>query len=151
MKKIIVMLSLGVLIAGASFAQNAPKRERKNRIENRDQSRIKRTPEERAARQTEMLSKKLDLSAKQKRKLEALNLKHNQELAALRTNKTGAYNRDRGQREEMQKLRVQWESELKDILNKKQYAQYEAERSERKNRRSIDGKGREKKHRRYNS
>ena len=153
MKKIIVMLSLGVLIAGTALAQNAPRKERNSRIENRDQRRVhqKKTPAERAAKQTEVLSQKLDLSARQKRKVEALNLKHNQEMEALRSKNNIATRRNKAQREEVRRLRAEREEALKDILNKKQYAKYEADRKELRNRRDMDGRERTREQKRRNS
>ena len=147
------MLSLGVLIAGTSFAQNAPRKERKSRIENRDQRRDlkKKSPAERAAKQTETLSQKLDLSARQKRKVEELNLKQNQELEALRSKNNIANRRDKTQRQEMRRLKAEREEALKDILSKKQYAKYEADRKEMRDRRGVDGKERTRDQKRRNS
>lgn len=133
MKKVIVMLTLGVLVAGSSFAQDAPQKENKSRTEqrkSRDFGRDKKSPEERAQLRTERLSQKLDLNSAQTRKLQALNLKQVNEMQAMRAKYKDADRRNPKQREEMKALHTKWEAELKDILTKKQYAQYEADRKE---------------------
>jgi hypothetical protein len=147
MKKLFVMLSLGVLIAGTASAQNAVKADRKARFENRENredrkgDRPRKSPEEIAARQTEMLHKKLDLSNKQQKKIQEISLKRAQEsealhnrYAAANTNEGGRGRRD-GVHQEMKAINDRWENELKDILSKKQQAQYEASRQEMKSRR----------------
>ena len=145
MKKIIVMLSLGVLVAGTSFAQNAPHKDKKSRTEHRRErdsfkDRERKSPEERATLRTERLSKQLDLNKSQTRKLQALNLKHAQEMEAMRAQYKNADKRGKN-REAIKASHAKWEAELKDILNKKQYAKYEAERNEMRARR--EGKGHE--------
>ncbi|MCC9136454.1 DUF4890 domain-containing protein [Pontibacter silvestris] len=132
MKKVIVMLTLGVMVAGSSFAQNAPQKDRKNRTEQRGErgDKARKSPEEIATLRTEKLSKKLDLNNSQTKKLQALNLKQANEMQAMRTKYKDADRRNPKQREEMKAVHAKWEAELKDILNKKQYAQYEADRNE---------------------
>jgi periplasmic protein CpxP/Spy len=134
MEKIIAMLSLGVLMAGTTYAQTtAPQKERKQRTEQRGErvQKNKKTPEEKAARHTEMLTKKLDLNKSQQRKLQALNLKRAQEMQAMHANRSEASNR-KAMRSERKESKARYEADLKDILNKKQYAQYEAHREEMK-------------------
>ncbi|MCC9168295.1 DUF4890 domain-containing protein [Pontibacter harenae] len=136
MKKVIVMLALGVMVAGSSFAQNAPQKEIKARTEQRAdkgarkyKSKDKKSPEERAQLKTDRLSQKLELNKSQTKKLQALNLKHEKEMEAMRGKRSNAS--DRGQiRSEMQTRRAKWNDELKDILTKKQYAKYEADQKE---------------------
>ena len=145
MKKIFVMLALGVLIAGTASAQEALKSDRKARSENRNHredrklKREKRSPEELAARQTEMLNKTLDLSKKQQKKVTELSLKRNQETEALRSRYAASKDQGRGRNaglhQEMKAIHDRWEAGLKDVLSKKQYTQYEASRQEMKSRR----------------
>ncbi|WP_439880452.1 hypothetical protein ACSX1A_14995 [Pontibacter sp. MBLB2868] len=128
MKKIIAILSLGVLMAGTTYAQTTPQKERKHRTERKQKQ--KRSPEEMAAKRTEMLTKKLDLNKSQQKKLLALNLKHAQEKQAMMQANRGEVRNHENMRSERQANRARYEAELKDILNKKQYAQYEADKAE---------------------
>ncbi len=127
------MLSLGVFMAGAAYAQNAPQKEKKQRTEQRGErmQKQKKSPEEMAAKRTEMLTKKYDLNKSQQKKLEALNLKQAKEKNALHANRGEARNKE-NMRSERQASRARYEAELRDILNKKQYAQYEADKAEMK-------------------
>ncbi|GAB3822938.1 hypothetical protein GCM10028895_28710 [Pontibacter rugosus] len=126
------MLSLGVLVAGSAMAQQAPQKEKKHRTEIRDgkDRKQRKSPEERAALRTEKMSKELGLNKSQTKKLEALNLKQAREMEAKHANYKHGDRRDKNQREEMQASREKWNNELKDILSKKQYAQYEEKRQE---------------------
>ncbi|WP_242929436.1 hypothetical protein [Pontibacter vulgaris] len=131
MKKIIAMLALGALMAGTTYAQTtAPQKERRHRTEQRGKrvQKYKKSPEEIAAKRTEMLAKKLDLSKRQQKKLQELNLKRAQEMQANR----GEARDRKSMRSDRQASKARYEAELKDILNKKQYAQYEAHREEMK-------------------
>ncbi|MGV3502687.1 MAG: hypothetical protein ACO1O1_03215 [Adhaeribacter sp.] len=150
MKKIMLMLSFGLLVAGTASAQESPKTEKKGRFEHRQDhrgSRERKTPEQMASRHTEMLSKQLDLSNKQERKVQEITLKRAQQTEALRSRMMEAKGQDRSQRslahQEMKAINDRWEADLKDILSKKQYSQYEASREEMKSRRLA---GKEDKH-----
>ena len=131
MKKIIAMLAMGMMMAGATYAQDAPKKERKHRTEQRGErmQKQRKSPEEMAAKRTEMLTKRYDLNKSQQRKLQALNLKHSQEKHALHANRGEARNKE-SMGDARKASRARYEAELKDILNKKQYAQYEADKAE---------------------
>jgi hypothetical protein len=139
MKKIFAMLTLGLMMAGAASAQEVTPRDRKARFENREDRRERKTPEEIAARQTEMLNKKLALSNKQQKKVQEISLKRAQETEALRSRYAGSEQQARGRKagvhQEMKAINDRWEADLKDILSKKQYTQYEASREEMKSRR----------------
>lgn len=145
MKKTLMVLALGVLVAGSSLAQQAPQKERKHRTEQRDRKDRKgsRTPEERAARRTEKMGKELGLNKSQTRKLQALNLKKMQQREGMRAQYKAGDKRSRDQRQEMKATREKWDAELKDILTKKQYAQYQEQRKEmraqHRERRGHDG------------
>ncbi|QMU28206.1 hypothetical protein [Adhaeribacter radiodurans] len=145
MKKLVIMLALGLVITGTSFAQNTPdrpnpsdksfspekdgKRERNKFRRDRDgRSRI--SLEERAAKHTEMLSQKLDLSKSQKKKLQALNLKQAQELESLHGQFVQGRVWNNKQREQRQQIQANWDKDFKHIVGKKQYAKYEAERKQ---------------------
>ncbi|WP_181885148.1 DUF4890 domain-containing protein [Pontibacter diazotrophicus] len=140
MKKVILMLSLGVLVAGSSIAQQAPQKERNNRTEQRDgkDKRERKSPEERAALRTAKMSEELGLNKSQTKKLQALHLKQANELKEMRAQykHTGKRNKNQNReemkasREKMQASREKWDAELKDILTKKQYAQYQEQREE---------------------
>jgi len=146
MKKLVAMLALGLTIVGTSYAQNVPQRERntqdsrsgQERKERKDKGnfdrnsdrRNKLTPEQHATQRTEMLSQQLDLSSKQKRKLQELNLKQAQQMEALTSRNTNSDKRNNNQRQDMKNLRANWEKEFKSIVSKKQYAKYEEDRKQ---------------------
>ena len=133
MKKILAMLVMGMMMAGTTYAQNAPQKERKQRTEQRGEriQKHRKSPEEMAAKRTQKLTQKYDLNKSQQKKLQALNLKHAQEKHALHANR-GEARDHRSARGEMQASKARYEAELKDILNKKQYAQYEADKAEKR-------------------
>ena len=150
MKKYVAMIALSLAIAGTSQAQNAP--QRNNSSNNRygqeqrdknDKSDYQRdddrqaniSPAQRATQRTEMLSQKLDLSSKQQKKLQALNLKQAQQMENLDRQYANSNGRNEQQNREMQRLRNNWEKEFKSIVSKKQYAQYEQERQQMQARR----------------
>ena len=147
MKKLVAMFALGLTIVGTSYAQNAPQRDRKETQDSRygqerkekkdkgsfgrdDDRRSKLTAEQRATRRTEMLSQRLDLSSKQKKKLQELNLQQARQMESLAGRNNNADQRNGNQRQEMKKLRADWEKEFKGIVSKKQYAKYEEDRKQ---------------------
>lgn len=147
MKKILLMLSFGLMVAGTANAQEnikPGKKEHGEHHQDRRGNRERKNPEEMAARHTEMLSKQLNLSDKQKSKVQEITLKRSQESEALRHRMMEAKAQDQHQRslahQEMKAINDRWEADLKDILSKKQYSQFEASREEMKNRR-LAGKG----------
>ncbi|WP_187264471.1 DUF4890 domain-containing protein [Pontibacter beigongshangensis] len=145
MKKIIVMLSLGVMVAGASFAQNAPQKEKKNRTEyraDREHKKHNRNPEARAQKQTERMAQRLNLNKSQQKKLQALNVQHAKDMQALQAKYKDADRANSNMRDERKALHAKREAEMKSILNKKQYAQYEAEKSQMRARRQERGQER---------
>ncbi|WP_026464247.1 DUF4890 domain-containing protein [Adhaeribacter aquaticus] len=148
MKKFVAMLAFGLAIAGTTFAQDAPQNDKRNKIDNQGKARWERnqegriqgrehqrreklSPEEHANRRTDMLSQKLDLNNNQKKKLQALNLKHAQQMESMR----GQYsnndnNRNENKKEEMKRLRADWEKEFKGIVSKKQFQKFEEQRKQ---------------------
>ncbi|MBF9255212.1 DUF4890 domain-containing protein [Pontibacter sp. 172403-2] len=134
MKKVVIALSFGILMAGSSFAQSAPQQEAKFRTEhrNRKDKGDRKSPEERAAQRTEKLSKQLGLSKSQEKKLLALNLENIREMQAMRANHNKGDKRSTEQREHLKASREKRDAALKDILTKKQYAQYQQQREEMK-------------------
>ncbi|MFD2248618.1 DUF4890 domain-containing protein [Pontibacter ruber] len=131
MKKIVVMLTLGLLVTGSSFAQNTTAQENKPRTEHRGHrgDKARKSPEEMATRRTEKMVQTLNLNKSQQRKLQALNLKRAQEMQAMHAKRGEATSRQ-SMRSEKKASKARYEAELKDILNKKQYAKYEAQREE---------------------
>ena len=145
MKKLLLMISMGVLFAGTSFAQDAPQKVRKERSEQRmrkdGQERVRKSPEEKAARRAQLMAKKYDLNKSQQAKLQALFLKQSNEMAAQRSNRLEATQKDPAQRQARRAQQKQYNAELKRILTKKQYAQFEADRQERKAKHNTEDKG----------
>jgi len=160
MKKLVAMFALGLTIVGTSYAQNAPQKDRKEtqdsrygqeRKERKDKGdfgrnserRDKLTAEQRATQRTEMLSQQLDLSSKQQKKLQALNLKQARQMETLASRNNNSDQRNGNQRQEMKSLKASWEKEFKSIVSKKQYAKYQEDRkqmqAQRANRSGRDG------------
>lgn len=149
MKKVIVMLSLGVLFAGSSMALDLPRGESKAHVEQRGEKRERLSPEQMASKRTERMSKQLSLSKKQERQLQALHLKQAQQMQALHKKDSRS---DRGREEgrkqqfskeqqaQMKAMRSRYESELKDILSPSQFKKYAAERQAMRDRHQ-DGRG----------
>ena len=85
------------------------------------------TPEERATRQTEMMTKQLDLTADQQVKIKEINLKFSQQMAAQRDQAGG----DRQQN--MEKMKAQMDArdaEIKQVLTPEQFEKWQTKRNE---------------------
>ncbi|MCP2045618.1 DUF4890 domain-containing protein [Pontibacter sp. HSC-36F09] len=147
MKKIIAALSLGMLVAGSSaYAQTTTKpQDQKPRSEMRGamKDRAQKSPEEMAQMKTDMMAQKLELSASQKNQLQKLNMRHAQEMKAMQESHKATTEKTPEQRAQMQEARKvsheKWQAELKSILSAEQYAKYETDRAEMKQKRA-DGK-----------
>lgn len=139
MKKLIAVLSLGMLVAGSSYAQTTtPQKDQKPRSEYRGANgdRVQKTPEEMAQMKTDRMAQKLELNASQKNQLQALNLRHAQEMKAMRESHKAAGEKTAEDRAKMQEARKashdNWQAELKSILTTEQFAKYEADHDEMK-------------------
>jgi protein CpxP len=135
MRKLVAIMALGMLVTGGAYAQGAPQKEKKQRTEysaNKGRKAQVINPEARAARQTEMLSRKLGLSAAQKNELQALNMRKVQEMQALNEKYDKSDLRNEAQRAERKAIQDRWHADMKTVLNEKQYAQYEADRKEKR-------------------
>ena len=86
-------------------------------------------PEERAKRQTEMLSTRLNLTAEQKTQVEAIFMSQAKSVDSLRTASEGS---TQGLRGKMKPLQEAAESRLAAVLNDEQKKQYVALQEERK-------------------
>jgi len=138
MKKLVVMMVLGLAVAATSQAQNGPQRDSRieqgrqdngNSREDRDrQPNV--SPEQMATKRTEMLQQKLGLNKSQTKKLQALNLKHAQQLQSLHGQFAKGGEKNPKQEQQMQRLNTDWDKEFKKIASKKQYAQFEQERKQ---------------------
>jgi hypothetical protein len=138
MKKIIAVLSLGMLVAGSTYAQTVPQKEQQEKSVRTEQrgdraERAKKNPEEMAQVKTERMAQKLDLTAAQKDQLQALNLRQAQEMKAMRENLKSSEDRTKI-RKARKASHDKWQAELKSILTEKQYAQYEVERAQMRKR-----------------
>lgn len=125
-----------MLVVGSSYAQTIPQKsqqEKKARMEQRGMraDKAKKSPEEMAQMRTERLAKKLELTASQKNQLQALNLRHVQEMKAQREGLKGT--EDKAQkRAAMKASREKYHAELKGMLSAEQYAKYEVIRAEKR-------------------
>lgn len=146
MKKLIAALSLGMLVAGSSvYAQTTtPKQDQKPRSEMRKAMKDK-SPEEMAQMRTDRMAKRYDLSANQKNQLQALNTRQAQEMKAKREGYKASAERTPEQKAQMQEARKanqdKYQAEFKNILTADQYAKYEADEAQMKEKRAEARKG----------
>lgn len=78
------------------------------------------------------MAKELDLSSKQKDKVARIFQEQQQQMQALRGQSGPDRSQDRSQHKaQAQSIRQSTDKKLKDVLSKKQYAQFEAKRQER--------------------
>jgi periplasmic protein CpxP/Spy len=148
MKKLIAALSLSMLVVGSAYAQTTTtQQDRKPRSEMRAAMKHKaqKNPEEVAQMKTDRMAQKLELSEAQKNQLQTLNLRHAQEMKAMRESHKAAGEKTAEQRTQMQEARKashnQWQAELKGILSAEQFAKYEADKAEMKQKRGEGKKG----------
>ncbi|MBO0947044.1 hypothetical protein [Fibrella forsythiae] len=94
------------------------------------------TPEQRAERQTAQMKKQLTLTAEQETAVAAINLKYAQQAQKLMTNG----DRDRETLKQARDVMQGKDGELKAVLSKEQYQQYETMRDEQRNR-MREGRG----------
>ena len=121
-------------MTGSSFAQTTTTQpDKKPRTERAGKGTQAKSPEERAAKRTEMLAKKYHLSAAQQTQLTALHTKQQNEKTALRGQRGTKTEVTQQQREAMKARQDQYNQELKAILTPQQYAQYEADRQTKGN------------------
>ncbi|WP_340112315.1 DUF4890 domain-containing protein [Maribellus mangrovi] len=100
-------------------------------------------PKERAKRQTEELTKELDLNKDQQKKVLELNEKYSEKMSAMFEDmRSGGGDRE-AMREKMGKLRDEQNKEMKKILTEDQYKKYEKYLEERRSRRGPGGSGRQ--------
>jgi protein CpxP len=142
MKKLALALVFGALSVGAVSAQTTSATKVKT---NHKETKIKKdgaakgqekhgekeakTPEERAEKQTQNMTKKLALTDDQVSRIKELNLQRAQQMQAIKT-KYAAEKKGRG--EEMKVIMTNWESQVKSVLNTDQYAKLKAMQEERK-------------------
>ncbi|UOQ76460.1 hypothetical protein MUN84_18240 [Hymenobacter sp. 5516J-16] len=125
-----LLLGLSASFAGASFAADDRPAQGREQRQDRDQDhRRGHGSAQDRQRRTDTLAQELDLSSKQKSKVEKIFQDQQQQMHALR-GRTGS--NDRSQlREEAKRIHESTDQKLKDVLSKKQYAQLEAKRQER--------------------
>lgn len=100
-------------------------------------------PKERAKRQTEELTKELDLNKDQQKKVLEMNEKYSEKMSAMFEDmRSGGGDRE-AMREKMGKLRDEQNKEMKKILTEDQYKKYEKYLEERRSRRGSGGSGRQ--------
>lgn len=124
-----VMLTLAVsaLFSVQAYAQTAPTNGSTTQAGSRRDQLASTTPEQRAEQQTAQMKKQLSLTAEQETTVAAINLKYAQANQKLMTSGT----RDR---DAMRQAREGMETELKAVLSKEQFQQYETMREEQRNR-----------------
>ncbi|MET4106540.1 hypothetical protein [Hymenobacter sp. UYP22] len=114
------------LAASASFGQEQRQDDRHHK-DGRQGRKGPRQDGQRRQQRLDAMAKELDLSSKQKSKVEKI-FREQQQQMALR----GQSGQDRSQqRDEFKRIHESTDKKLKDVLSKKQYAQFEAKRQER--------------------
>lgn len=127
-----LLLSLGTSFAGSSFAATTAASGQEQR-QDRDPATGKGDKKDQRGAQhqqhrLDQLAKDLNLSSKDKAKVEKIFQEQQQQMQALRS-RSGS---DRSQAmAERQRIQESTDKKLKDVLSKKQYAQYEAKRQDR--------------------
>ncbi|WP_045687870.1 hypothetical protein [Hymenobacter sp. AT01-02] len=124
-----ILLGLATSFAETTVAAQAPVSGREQRQDGRgkDHKQGKHGPQDQQ-RRTDQMAKELDLSSKQKSKVEKIFQEQQQQMQALRS-RSG---QDRSQHmAEAKRIHEAADKKLKDVLSKKQYAQLAAKRQER--------------------
>ena len=126
MKKTLVLLAAAALTIGGAAAQTTAPTDAGATTRPGQHGRGNRaslTPEQRADRQAQRLTKELSLSADQTGKIKQMELARGQEMQALRGQ--AAEDSDRAtRRQTMQTMRTKYDAQLKDILTPDQYTKY---------------------------
>jgi protein CpxP len=156
MKKLALVLAIGIFTFGSVSAQTIQNTKIKNEKKNGKET-VKtggtekkhdgkhderRTPEQRADMQAQKLAKKFNLTADQTAKIRQISLDKANRMEALK-----AKNKDSRQANgaEMKEIKSSWEGQLQSVLTQDQYAQYVKERddkmAERKEKRGDMKKG----------
>ena len=128
---IMLAVLISAFVSVQSFAQDAPTQDA-NRADRRG-GMASMTPEQRAERQTAQMKKQLTLTAEQETTITAINLKYAQQSQKMMAS---------GERnpEAMKQAMDAKDGELKAVLSKEQYQQYETMREEQRNR-MREGRG----------
>ncbi len=124
-------LAVSAFVSVQAFAQDAPTQDA-NR-EGRRGGMASMTPEQRAERQTAQMKKQLTLTAEQETSITAINLKYAQQ------NQKMMASGDRNPEAMKQSMEAK-DGELKAVLTKEQYTQYETMRDEQR-KRMREGRG----------
>ena len=98
-------------------------------------------PKEMAKRQTEELTKTLDLNKDQQKKVLDLNLKQAEKMQAMREEMRNGGGDREAMRGKMMQLREEQNKEMKKVLTESQYKKYEKYLEERRNMRGQGGPG----------
>lgn len=138
MKKLALALVFGVVSMGAVSAQttktkvNKAGTEVKVKQENKGrhhEGKTERTPDERATRHTEKMTKELGLTADQAAKVKELNLQKAEKMTALKAqNSTDK----KGLGSQMKDERANYEAGLKAVLTPAQFTAYQNKQAERR-------------------
>ena len=125
MKKIILLMAMTVLATGAISAESPAGYVQQGQGQGQGQG----SPEERAARMTNMMTRQLSLSADQSTKLKPILLARATEQTELRQKmQTGDRRLAMG---EAKKLHEKYNTQIKAVLTAEQYTRYEALQAQR--------------------
>ncbi|RSK46967.1 hypothetical protein [Hymenobacter rigui] len=128
MKKMLVLLFAATVLAGTAAAQTTATP--LPRPDGMDQNRQNLTPEQRADRQAQNLTRQLSLSADQTPKVRAIALAQAQEMQTLRDKYTTAGSRQ-GMGQDLKATQEKYDAQLKAVLTTDQYTKYTQLREDR--------------------
>lgn len=129
MKKIILAMAITVLATGAISATPATALMQQGPGQGQGQRQGQGTPEERAARMTEMMTKQLSLSADQSSKIKPILQARATEQGQMRQKFQGGDRKTA--MEEFKKLNEKYNAQIKAVLTAEQYTKYEASQAQR--------------------
>lgn len=128
------LLAAFALTIGTAAAQTTtPTAPAAGQMQGRGYGRTQGTPEEMATRQSQRMTKELDLNADQTAKVQQILLARGQEMQAMRGQARDASNREQ-LRSQMQANRSKYETQFKEVLTADQYTKFAAMQDDRMDR-----------------
>jgi protein CpxP len=127
-KSLLPLLAALTLTIGTATAQTKP-----TARPGHDREQQQSSPEEQASRQSERMTKELDLNAEQSARIKQIMLTRDQEMHGQRGQGKGQEGASREQKgEQMQANRAKYDAQFKEVLTAEQYTKYTATESKHK-------------------
>ena len=135
-KSLFSLLAALTLTVGTALAQTTPATDQNREARG---ERMNQTPEERATRESERMTKELGLNPDQAARIKSINMSRDEEMRANRGQMRDEANRDQ-MREQMQASRARYDAQYKEVLTADQYTKYAAMQNNRGRRGDDDAK-----------